>query len=138
METMLGIFHYWWSHMDWTYLDCYLDFIGNYYWNLVGSAQSVRLKKLYYKLLLEQEVQWYDENDPHKIVTKVATSITAIETATGEKISLLLTTLVTSVAAIFFAFFKCWELSLMMMAALPALILGGVFFMKAMVLYSQR
>lgn len=49
----------------------------------MGSAQSVRLKKLYYKTLLEQEVEWFDENDPHKIVTKVATSITAIETATG-------------------------------------------------------
>jgi len=49
----------------------------------VGSNQSVRLKKLYYKTLMEQEVGWFDENDPHKIVTKVATSITAIETATG-------------------------------------------------------
>lgn len=75
---------------------------------MVGSSQSVRLKKLYYKLLLEQEVEWFDENDPHKIVTRVATSITAIETATGEKVSLLLTTIITSVAAIFLAFFKCW------------------------------
>jgi ABC transporter transmembrane region len=78
MGTLLEILYHWWGYMGWTYLHCYLDFAGNYCWNLVGSAQSVRLKKLYYKLLLEQEVQWYDENDPHKIVTKVATSITAI------------------------------------------------------------
>lgn len=98
----------------------------------------MRLKKLYYKTLMEQEVGWFDENDPHKIVTQVATSITAIETATGEKISLMLSTMVTSVAAMFLAFFKCWELSLVLMATLPALFLGGMFFMKALLMYSQR
>jgi ATP-binding cassette subfamily B (MDR/TAP) protein 1 len=109
-----------------------------YNWNSVGAAQAVRLKKLYYKTLLEQEVGWFDENDPHKIVTKVATSITAIETATGEKISLMITTVVTSIAAMFLAFFKCWELSLMLLATLPALMLGLIFFMKALILYAQR
>jgi ABC-type multidrug transport system fused ATPase/permease subunit len=138
MGTLLEIFYHWRTHMAVSYDQCYLDFISNYTWNMVGSAQSVRLKKLYYKTLLEQEVQWFDENDPHKIVTKVATSITAIETATGEKISLMLSTIVTSVAAMFLAFFKCWELSLMLLATLPALIFGGLFFMKALVLYSQR
>jgi hypothetical protein len=37
-----------------------LDFIGTYYWNVVGASQAVRIKKLYYKSLLEQEVAWYD------------------------------------------------------------------------------
>lgn len=68
----------------------------------------------------------------------MATSITAIETATGEKVSLLITTVITSIASIFLAFFKCWQLSLMMMATLPVLMIGGIFFVKAMALYSQR
>ena len=93
---------------------------------------------MYYKILLEQEVAWFDLNDPYKLVTKVATGITAIETATGEKISLLISTTVTSVAAIFLAFFRCWELSLMLLATLPALMIGMILFMKSMVLYSQR
>lgn len=29
-----------------------LDFIGTYYWNVVGGAQAVRIKKLYYQTLL--------------------------------------------------------------------------------------
>lgn len=72
------------------------------------------------------------------MVTKVTTSITAIETATGEKICLLLSTSATSITGIFLAFFKCWELSLVLMATLPALFLGGIFYMKALILYSQR
>lgn len=50
----------------------------------------------------------------------------------------MLSTMVTSVAAMFLAFFKCWELSLVLLATLPALFLGGMFFMKALVMYSQR
>jgi ATP-binding cassette, subfamily B (MDR/TAP), member 1 len=64
----------WFSRID----SFILEFLGSYCWNVVGSSQSVRLKKLYYKLLLDQEVEWFDENDPHKIVTRVATSITSI------------------------------------------------------------
>jgi ATP-binding cassette subfamily B (MDR/TAP) protein 1 len=105
---------------------------------MVGSSQSIKVKKLYYKALLEQEVAWFDANDPNSLVTKVATSITALETATSEKMSLLITTLITSVAAIFLAFFKCWELSVMLLATLPALIIGGVLFMKALMLNAQR
>ena len=50
---------------------------------MVGSAQAIRIKKEYFKALLDQEIAWYDENDPNKLVTKVTTNITHIETATG-------------------------------------------------------
>lgn len=52
--------------------------------------------------------------------------------------SLMITTLVTSFVSIFFAFFKCWELSLMMMATLPALVIVGVFFFKGLQKNSER
>jgi len=71
-------------------------------------------------------------------VTKVTTNITHIETATGEKMSLTLTTIVTSFVSIFFAFFKCWELSLMMCATLPPLMIVGIFFFKGLQKNSER
>jgi hypothetical protein len=64
--------------------------------------------------------------------------VTAFETATGEKISFLVTSIVTGVAAIFFAFFKCWELSLMLMAALPAIFIAGAGMAKAMMINTTR
>jgi len=50
----------------------------------------------------------------------------------------MITTIVTSVAAIFLAFFKCWELSLMLMATLPALLIAGIVMMKSMMLNATR
>jgi hypothetical protein len=50
----------WSSYMDFTYLMFYLDFVGTYYWNSIGAVQATRIKKIYYKALLEQEIAWYD------------------------------------------------------------------------------
>ena len=52
--------------------------------------------------------------------------------------SLMITTLVTSLVSIFFAFFKCWELSLIMLAMLPALLITGIFFFKSLQKNSER
>ena len=56
----------------------------------------------------------------------------AVETAIGEKISILLTTLVTSIFGFFYAFFKCWQLSLVLTGFLPLMMVAGVLMMKAM------
>ena len=106
--------------------------MGLYCWNRVGAAQAIRIKKEFFRSLLDQEIAWYDSIDPNKIVTKVSTSIIALETATGEKMSLMLTTIVTSLAAMFLAFFKCWQMSLVLTACLPVLLVVAIFFMKAL------
>jgi hypothetical protein len=56
----------------------------------------------------------------------------AVETAIGEKISFLLTTLITSLFGFFYAYFKCWQLSLVLTGFLPLILMAGVLLMKAM------
>jgi ATP-binding cassette subfamily B (MDR/TAP) protein 1 len=135
---LLEVLHHRWHNLGSQYPPSYIDSISTYCWNVVGSQQSVRFKKEYYKTLLEQEVAWFDQNDPHKIVTKVAVSVTAIETATGEKMSHLISTIFTSVAALFFAFYKCWELSVMLLTSAPPLLLAAAGMIKASRLNATR
>ena len=52
--------------------------------------------------------------------------------------SLMLSTLVTSLVSIFFAFFRCWELSLVMLATLPVLLVVGIFFFKSLQKSSEK
>jgi ATP-binding cassette subfamily B (MDR/TAP) protein 1 len=49
-----------------------------YCWNMSGTSQSLRFKKMYYKALLEQEVAWYDSNDVNKLSTEVAANVAKI------------------------------------------------------------
>ena len=52
--------------------------------------------------------------------------------------SLMLSTLVTSLFSIFLAFFRCWELSLVMLATLPVLLIVGIFFFKSLQKSSEK
>lgn len=52
--------------------------------------------------------------------------------------SLMLSTLVTSLVSIFLAFFRCWELSLVMLATLPVLLIVGIFFFKSLQKSSEK
>ena len=108
------------------------DFVGLYSWNMTGSRQALRFKKMYYETLLQQEVAWYDSNDVNKLSTEISANMVALETAIGEKISILLTTLVTSIFGFFYAYFKCWQLSLVLTGFLPLMMIAGVLMMKAM------
>ena len=61
----------------------------------------------------------------------------AIETAIGEKMAILLNVTVTTIFGFFYAFFKCWRLSVMLLAFLPLLMIAGFLMMKGMTLKAQ-
>ena len=46
------------------FLSCALMNIS---WTITSQRQLIKLRKLYYKSLLEQELQWYDKNKPEEI-----------------------------------------------------------------------
>lgn len=56
----------------------------------------------------------------------------AVENAIGEKISILLNVMVVSIFGLFYAYIKCWQLSLILTAFLPLMLIAGVLMMKAM------
>lgn len=85
-----------------------LAFASLYCWSYSGSTQSMKLKKLYYQSLLQQEVAWYDSIDAGKLASKVAKNINTIENAIGEKVGLLISAVFTSSFGIVFAFIHCW------------------------------
>lgn len=93
---------------------------------------------MYYKTLLEQEVAWYDSHDVNKLATEVATNISHIEGAIGQKVFIFISTIVMSVFGFFYAYFKCWQLSLVLTAVLPLMMVAGVFLMKALTAVAQK
>jgi ATP-binding cassette subfamily B (MDR/TAP) protein 1 len=97
-----------------------------------GERQSLRYRKIYYKLLLRQEVHWYDMTNPNELATRVTTEITAIQGAIGEKIATIFNVTVMSILGFFLAYYRNWRLSLVLSATLPLLMLAGFLVMKAM------
>jgi ATP-binding cassette subfamily B (MDR/TAP) protein 1 len=83
-------------------------------------------------------VAWYDSNDVNKLATSIISNVETIENAIGDKFATLLINLSTSTFGFGFAYYRCWELSLVLTAMLPLLILAGALFMKALALSAQK
>lgn len=113
-------------------------FIGLYTWGYTGSRQAARFKEKYYSALLAQEVAWYDSNDVNKLSTKVASNIVAIEAAIGDKVPTFLLTVVMSIFGFFYAYFKCWQLSLVLTGLLPLMLIAGAMMMKGLTLLGLK
>jgi ABC-type multidrug transport system fused ATPase/permease subunit len=61
----------------------------------------------------------------------------SIESAMGEKMSILFMTVVTSIFGFFYAYFKCWRMSLILTGFLPVMMVAGIVMMKAMQFKAQ-
>lgn len=86
---------------------------------------------------MEQEVAWYDSNDVNKLTTEISGNMIAVETAVGEKISVLFQSTVATVYGFFYAYFKCWRLSLALTGFLPLMMVAGLLMMKGMQIKAQ-
>lgn len=75
---------------------------------------------------------WYDSNDVNKLATEVATNISHIEGAIGQKCFMLITTITTSLFGFVYAYIKCWQLSLVLTGVLPFMMIAGALMMKSM------
>jgi ATP-binding cassette subfamily B (MDR/TAP) protein 1 len=93
---------------------------------------------MYYKLLLKQEVYWYDLNNPNELATRISTEITAIQGAIGDKIATIFTVTVMSTLGFFLAYYRSWRLSLVLSGTLPLLMLSGFCIMKAMQKFGEK
>ena len=81
---------------------------------------------------------WYDSVDTNQKATEVAGNIVAIETALSDKMSTILSTIVTTVFGFIYAFFNCWQLSLVLTGVLPLLVGAGFLMIKSMMLNATK
>ncbi len=62
----------------------------------------------------------------------MATNISHIEGAIGQKCFMLIATVTTSLFGFFYAYIKCWQLSLVLTGVLPFMMIAGALMMKSM------
>lgn len=110
-------------------------------------AESIALKcKIdYFAKTLTKDSEWFDNNNPGEMASKISKEVSAIQRGTGEKVGNLTMFVTSFVFGFAFAFYYGWLLTLIIMGGIPFLLLaaGGMAFslqsgFKAqMVAYSQ-
>ncbi|XP_032091717.1 ATP-binding cassette sub-family B member 5 [Thamnophis elegans] len=99
-----------------------------------GEALTMRLRSLSFKALLQQEIGWFDDhnNAIGVLLTRLSTDASQVKGATGSRLALMTMTFSTLVTALIIAFANGWQLTLLILACIPFILVAKTFQMKSM------
>ncbi|XP_017412101.1 ABC transporter B family member 5 isoform X1 [Vigna angularis] len=95
-------------------------------WVITGERQAARLRGLYLKAILRQDISFFDkETNSGEVVGRMSGDTFLIQEAMGEKVGKFIQSVSSFLGAITLAFTKGWLLSLVLLSSVPLLVLSG-------------
>lgn len=93
---------------------------------ITGERQAARIRSLYLRTILRQEVAFFDKHtNTGEVVGRMSGDTVLIQDAMGEKVGKFVQLLVTFLGGFGVAFAQGWLLTLVMLATIPPLVLSG-------------
>ncbi|KAF9622095.1 hypothetical protein IFM89_029379, partial [Coptis chinensis] len=95
-------------------------------WMVTGERQSARLRNMYLKAVLRQDITFFDmETDIGEVVGRMSGDLVLIQDAMGEKVGKSIQLISAFLGGYVVAFIRGWLLVLVMLSTVPLLILSG-------------
>jgi ATP-binding cassette subfamily B (MDR/TAP) protein 1 len=95
-------------------------------WMVTGERQAARIRSLYLKTILRQDVAFFDkETNTGEVIGRMSGDTVLIQDAMGEKVGKFLQLVSTFLGGFIIAFTKGWLLSLVMLSSIPPLVTAG-------------
>ncbi|KAI0240732.1 ATP-dependent translocase ABCB1 [Lamellibrachia satsuma] len=97
-------------------------------WATVGENLTVRLRKVVFSRMLQQEIGWFDllENKVGVLTSRLAVDATIVRGAGGNQLGLMVLAASSLVVAFVVAFVASWKLCLAVLVFLPFLFAAGL------------
>ncbi|XP_039001206.1 ABC transporter B family member 4-like isoform X2 [Hibiscus syriacus] len=95
-------------------------------WMVTGERQAARIRGLYLKTILRQDVAFFDvETSTGEVVGRMSGDTVLIQDAMGEKVGKFIQLVSTFLGGFVIAFIRGWLLTLVMLSAIPLLVISG-------------
>ncbi|XP_042515586.1 ABC transporter B family member 11-like [Macadamia integrifolia] len=95
-------------------------------WMVTGERQAARIRNLYLKTILRQDIGFFDkETNTGEVVGRMSGDTVLIQDAMGEKVGKFIQLITTFIGGFVVAFIKGWLLTLVMISTIPALVISG-------------
>ncbi|KAH9313089.1 hypothetical protein KI387_028124, partial [Taxus chinensis] len=95
-------------------------------WMCTGERQATRIRSLYLKTILRQDIGFFDsEASTGEVIGRMSGDTILIQDAMGEKVGKFIQFITTFIAGFVIAFIKGWKLSLVMLSMIPLLVVSG-------------
>ncbi|XP_057864658.1 ABC transporter B family member 11 [Cryptomeria japonica] len=117
--------------LEFVYLACgagVAAFLGVCCWMCTGERQAARIRSLYLKTILRQDIAFFDsETSTGEVIGRMSGDTILIQEAMGEKVGKLIQFLTTFLAGFTVAFIRGWKLTLVLLSIVPLLVIAGGF-----------
>lgn len=94
-------------------------------WSVYGERQVARIRGLYVKALLRQDISWYDRQTRGQMAAITTELTNSLQDGLGRKNGDIIEYLAQFVGGFVIAFMQSWRLTLVLMAAIPAVIVAA-------------
>ncbi|KAF8408980.1 hypothetical protein HHK36_005050 [Tetracentron sinense] len=95
-------------------------------WMVTGERQAARIRGLYLKTILRQDIAFFDtETTTGEVVGRMSGDTILIQDAMGEKVGKFIQLMSTFFGGFIIAFVRGWLLSLVMLSCIPPLVVAG-------------
>ncbi|KAH7855870.1 hypothetical protein Vadar_029896 [Vaccinium darrowii] len=95
-------------------------------WMVTGERQAARIRSLYLKTIMRQDIAFFDkETNTGEVVSRMSGDTVSIQDAMGEKVGKFIQLLVTFFGGFVVAFIKGWLLTLVLLTSIPVLVIAG-------------
>ncbi|KAL6008850.1 ABC transporter B member 11 [Asimina triloba] len=95
-------------------------------WVITAERQASRIRSLYFKMILRQDIAFFDkETSTDEVVGRISGDVIKIQDAMGEKVAQFIQLFSTFIGGFVVSFIKGWLLTLILLAAIPPLAISG-------------
>ncbi|XP_064648001.1 ATP-dependent translocase ABCB1-like isoform X1 [Lineus longissimus] len=115
-------------------------FLQSYFFAKSGEALTKRLRQLTFTAMLKQEIGYFDspKNSTGALTTRLAVDASAVQGATGVRLGSILQSISNMGTALIISFIYGWKLTLVILAFVPFIAVGGFVEMKIMAGVSNK
>ena len=117
------------------------NFLMMFLWSYLALRQVHWLKNDYFRIILNQEQGWFDENNAFEFATKVQAQLEQIELGLGDRLGQFIMMITELIAGFVVAFLASWELTLILLTSFPFIIGGALimtFTLKNLIVNSRK
>ncbi|XP_052792183.1 ATP-dependent translocase ABCB1-like isoform X2 [Mya arenaria] len=108
--------------------------LQGYMFGRSGEYLTLRLRSACFKALLRQEIAYFDDhnNSVGALTTRLSTDASQVQGASGVKLGSTIMALCSVLTGVIIAFVYSWKLTLLIIAFLPLVVIGGALEMQMM------
>ncbi|XP_051118930.1 ABC transporter B family member 11-like [Andrographis paniculata] len=95
-------------------------------WMITGERQAARIRSLYLRTILRQDVAFFDkETNTGEVIGRMSGDTVLIQDAMGEKVGKFMQLVATFLGGFVIAFIEGWLLTLVMLSSIPLMVISG-------------